>query len=62
MCTAAALTVCSVMLRAIAPGCGWRERLFSLFDNCGIPAIYQEVGFVDADWQKGPLWCEDVVY
>ena len=62
VCTAAALTVCSVMLRAIAPGCGWRERLFSLFDNCGIPAIYQEVGFVDADWQKGPLWCEDVVY
>ena len=62
VCTAAALTVCSVMLRAIAPGCGWRERLFSLFNNCGIPAIYQEVGFVDASWQNHPLWSDEVLY
>lgn len=62
VCTAAALTVCSVMLRAVAPRCGWRERLFSLFANCGIPAIHQELGFVDAGWQKHPLWSEEVVY
>lgn len=62
VCTAAALTVCSVMLRAIAPGCGWRERVFSLFAGCGIPTIHQEVGFVYADWQEQPLWREDVVY
>lgn len=62
VCTAAALTVCSVMLRAIAPGCGWRERVFSLFAGCGIPTIHQEVGFVYADWQTDPLWREDVVY
>ena len=62
VCAAAALTVCSVMLRAVAPDCGWRERLFSLFNDCGIPAIHQEVGFADTDWQKHPLWCEEVVY
>ena len=62
VCTAAALTVCSVMLRAVVPCCGWRERLFSLFANCGIPAIDQEVGFVNAGWQKHPLWCDEVVY
>ena len=62
VCTAAALTVCSVMLRAVAPRCGWRERLFALFVDCGIPTIHREVGFVDADWPRHPLWCEEVVY
>ena len=62
VCTAAALTVCSVMLRAIAPGCGWRERLFSVFADCGIPGIHREVGFVDDDWHHHPLWREDTVY
>ena len=62
VCTAAALTVCSVMLRAIAPRCGWRERLFSLFADCGIPGIHREVGFVDADWPRHPLWREDAAY
>ena len=62
VCTAAALTVCSVMLRAIAPRCDWRKRLFSLFSDCGIPAIHQEVGFAHADWQKHPLWSEEAAY
>ena len=62
VCTAAALTVCSVMLKAIAPRCGWRERLFSLFADCGIPTIHYEVGFAYADWQKHPLWSEEAVY
>ncbi len=62
VCTAAALTVCSVMLKAIAPGCGWRERLFSLFEDCGIPTIHLEVGFACTEWQKHPLWSEDAVY
>lgn len=62
VCTAAALTVCSVMLRAIAPRCDWRKRLFSLFSDCGIPAIHQEVGFAYADWQKHPLWSEEAAY
>ena len=62
VCTAAALTACSVMLKAIAPGCGWRERLFSLFSDCGIPAIHHEVGFTNANWQKHPLWSEETAY
>ncbi len=62
VCTAAALTACSVMLKAIAPGCGWRERLYSLFSGCGIPAIHHEVGFTNADWQKHPLWSEAAAY
>ena len=56
VCTATALTICHLMLRAIAPQCGWRERLIALLATCGLPNIHTEVGFTTPDWAHHSLW------
>lgn len=56
VCTATAILLCHLMLRAIAPDNTWRTRLFALFNACPIPGIAQEVGFATPHWQQHHLW------
>lgn len=54
--TAAALVVCYLMLKAVAPENSWKQRLFALFDSCPINKIGWEVGFCHQNWQKHSIW------
>lgn len=54
--TAAALVVCYLMLKTIAPDNSWKQRLFALFDQSPIDTIAWEVGFCHSHWQKHTIW------
>lgn len=54
--TAAALTVCYLMLKTIAPENSWKQRLFSLFNKCPIEKMAWEVGFAHCNWQTHAIW------
>lgn len=56
--TAAAIVVCYLMLKNIAPENTWKQRLFSLFDNSPLEKIAWEVGFCHLNWQDHPIWNE----
>lgn len=54
--TAAALAVCYLMLKTIAPENSWKQRLFALFDNCPIEKMAWEVGFCHCNWREHTIW------
>lgn len=56
--TAAALTYCYQIMKAIAPHSKWRERLVELLSVRDFPsrAVYRELGFSNAHWWEHPLW------
>lgn len=56
--TAAAIVVCYLMLKNIAPENSWKQRLFSLFDDSPLDRIAWEVGFCHLNWQDHPIWNE----
>lgn len=56
--TAAALTFCYQIIKAIAPHSNWKERLVELLDAPDFPArnVYRILGFSNEHWVKHPLW------
>lgn len=59
--TAAALTFCYQIIKAIAPHSNWKSRLTDLLESTDAPATntYKRLGFSNAHWAAHPLWQEN---
>lgn len=54
--TAALLTLCSAIMRQIAPESHWQERVMDLFDTTALTTAEREIGFTCREWRLHPLW------
>lgn len=56
--TAAALTFCYQILKAIAPHSEWKERLIALLNSSASPTrnTHKILGFSNENWMEHPLW------
>lgn len=56
--TAAALTFCYQIIKAIAPHSNWKSRLVELLDSPDSPtkSVYKVLGFSNEHWIEHPLW------
>lgn len=58
--TAAALTFCYQIIKAIAPHSNWKSRLIGLLNSPAAPETntYKRLGFSNGHWAEHPLWQE----
>lgn len=54
----AALTICRILLRTIAPQSEWKDRLVELLHSELSPTthIHRTLGFLTPEWYRSPLW------
>lgn len=56
--TAAALTFCCRMLRAVEPDNRWKERLLRSYSTASksVPDLFRDLGFFSPNWYDDPRW------
>lgn len=56
--TAAALTFCCRMLRAMEPDNQWKQRLLQYYTTASetVPTLFRDLGFFSSSWHQDPRW------